>query len=121
MILRENRFPQRREPTNMGKFTIRRWRLVSVLSVLIALAIFACPSYTSFPAAAAKSQINLGDLKQQLLQYKQSGAYDRDIATTLGEAQRYIEQHAGQGSKTAIILDIDETSLSNWPEMQAND
>src|SRR5262249_26114126 len=23
--------------------------------------------------------------------------------------------------KTAVVLDIDETSLSNWPEMQAND
>jgi len=105
----------------MDKSKTLRWRSAFVLPVLIALAIFASPSYTSFPAAAAKSQINLGDLKQQLLQYKQSGAYDRDVAATLADAQRYVEQHAGQGSKTAIILDIDETALLNWPEMQAND
>jgi len=64
---------------------------------------------------------NLGVLKQQITEYKRSGAYDRDVASVLSNAQAYVTRRAPLVRKPAIVLDIDETSLSNWPEIQAND
>ena len=72
-------------------------------------------------AGLAKEPLYIGDLKQQINEYKRSGAYDRDIATVIKKAQTYIDHRAAAVSKPAIVLDIDETSLSNWPQIQAND
>ena len=72
-------------------------------------------------AGLAKEPLNIGDLKQQINDYKRSGAYDRDIAAVIKKAQAYIEHRVPAVSKPAIVLDIDETSLSNWPQIQAND
>lgn len=72
------------------------------------------------PAQAA-APANLGELKRQLVEYQQSGAYDRDVAAMLAAAKAFVEQRAGQVTKPAIVLDVDETALSNWPEILAND
>jgi acid phosphatase len=69
----------------------------------------------------AQRPANLGDLKRQVTEYKRSGAYDRDVAAVLETARQYVEKRAPMVKKSAIVLDIDETSLSNWPEIQAND
>ncbi len=58
-------------------------------------------------------RINLGQLKNQLAFYACSGAYDSDLNKVLGAASAYVAQRAAQVSKPAIVLDIDETSLSN--------
>jgi predicted secreted acid phosphatase len=36
-------------------------------------------------------------------------------------ARAYVEGRAGEVNKPALVLDIDETSLSNWPNIKAND
>ena len=64
---------------------------------------------------------NLGDLKQQIREYKRSGGYDRDLAAVAAAAQAYVGQRAGEVTKPALVLDIDETSLSNWPVLEADD
>ena len=43
-----------------------------------------------------------------------------DIAYVDGRAQKFIASHSS-GTKLALVLDIDETALSNWSEMAAND
>lgn len=73
------------------------------------------------PASEPAQPPNLGDLKAQVLAYKNSGGYERDLAAVAGTAKAYIEAHAAEVSKPALVLDIDETSLSNWPEIIAND
>jgi predicted secreted acid phosphatase len=80
----------------------------------------------SFFVAAARpatthEPLNLGDLKRQLTAYKNSGAYDRDVAAALVKARQYVEKRASMVPKPALVLDIDETSLSNWPQIIAND
>ena len=72
-------------------------------------------------SAAISRPANLGDLKQQITEYKRSGGYDRDVATVLENARVYVSRRAPLVRKPAMVLDIDETSLSNWPEIQAND
>ena len=57
--------------------------------------------------------INLGQLKRQVYFYACSGAYDSELTTVLADAQSYVEKRAAEVSKSALVLDIDETSLSN--------
>ena len=38
----------------------------------------------------------------------------------VSRAQAWMQQQAASAARPAIVLDIDETSLSNWPAYQAN-
>jgi predicted secreted acid phosphatase len=64
---------------------------------------------------------NLADAKSRITQYKRSGAYDRDVAAAVRKAQEFVGHRAPMVRRPALILDIDETALSNWPQIQAND
>lgn len=69
---------------------------------------------------------NLSLIKSALRQYVQSGDYARDIAAVVREAEAYLSARVakpdaqGQG-KLAIVLDIDDTALSTWANLAAND
>jgi predicted secreted acid phosphatase len=65
--------------------------------------------------------INRGQLKQQLYFYACSGADDSEITKVLADAQGYVEKRASEVSKPVLVLDIDETSLSNLPQELASD
>jgi len=65
--------------------------------------------------------INLGQLKNQLYFYACSGAYDGDLNKVLADARAYVAARAGEVQKPAVVLDIDETSLSNLPVELADD
>src|SRR5262245_3012098 len=93
--------------------------LVAALAVSPAAAAGACRPAVPLPAATQPP--NLGVLKLQLLEYKCLGDYDRDFAEVIARARSYVEQRAGEVAKPAIVLDIDETSLSNWPHILVND
>jgi len=69
------------------------------------------------PGAVSASPANPEQLARQLIEYQRSGAYDRDVAAMIGQARTYIDGRAGQVTRPAIVLDIDETSLSNLPEI----
>jgi hypothetical protein len=64
--------------------------------------------------------INVGILKPYLVQYR-CAAYDDDVRKVLIQAWDWIAQHVGEFDKPALVLDIDETSLSNWEEIFHND
>ena len=77
---------------------------------------------TSQPQAIDVTQpLNLGQLKLQLYFSACSGAYDSDLNKVLSDARSYLEKRASEVSKPALVLDIDETSLSNLPQKLAND
>jgi acid phosphatase len=63
--------------------------------------------------------LNIDKVKDVLLAY-QAENYDGDVAAVFAAARAYIEGRAGQVSKPALVLDIDETSLSNWSNLKAN-
>jgi HAD superfamily, subfamily IIIB (Acid phosphatase) len=71
------------------------------------------PAIKDFP-------VNIDDVKTALRNYRFS-FYDDDIAAVVDSARRYVERRAPQVSKPAVVLDIDETSLSNWDNIAAND
>jgi HAD superfamily, subfamily IIIB (Acid phosphatase) len=73
------------------------------------------------PTRAPASFPNLGEFKTTLVQYHESGAYLRDLAAVDVQAERYILQRGAGLNHAAVVLDIDETSLSNWREIIADD
>ena len=86
-----------------------------------AFALAACASAGPAPAPHAAIPQNLGLLKRELVVFYESGAYERALAAVTEEATAWIVERAPQVERPAIVLDIDETSLSNWPQMRAND
>ncbi|WP_246091413.1 HAD family acid phosphatase [Swingsia samuiensis] len=70
--------------------------------------------------AYAKPPENISDVVSAAIAYHDSGAYQRDFADVVGQAQQWIKEQAGKVIKPAIVLDIDETTLSNWEELRAN-
>lgn len=88
------------------------------LALVVALA-GACA--TAAPAPPRPAPIpSLADAKRQVGEYVSSGRYETDIAAVVAEAREYLNRGIG-GARLAIVLDIDETALSNVPALRAND
>jgi acid phosphatase len=71
---------------------------------------------------------NLGQLKTRLLAYHDckggDGCYETDLKRQSDLAIAYLERRVAKGrpgDKLALVLDIDETSLSNWEEEKQDD
>jgi len=69
---------------------------------------------------------NLATIKAQIRQYHESGRYIKDVAAVAEKAQAAMERavqesSANNGGKLAVVFDIDETLLSNYPWILEND
>ena len=69
---------------------------------------------------ASHAPMNLSAETALLRNYYDSGRYMADIAYVDGRAEKFLARCLS-GRKLALVLDIDETALSNWPEMAADD
>lgn len=72
----------------------------------------------------AQEPLNLSTAKADVLRYVDSGEYARDLAGVAREIESWIVERAAQrkpGERLALVLDIDETTLSNLPHMRAQD
>jgi predicted secreted acid phosphatase len=69
--------------------------------------------------AAPPPLLNIGTVKDLLLEYHQK-YYDIDVAAVFDSAQKFVEQNATRSKRPALVLDIDETSLTNWPNLLAD-
>lgn len=79
-----------------------------------------CPPQTQVHLPQAPPPpLNIDKVKEVLLAY-QAKDYDGDVAAVFTAARAYVERRAGEVSKPALVLDIDETSLSNWANIKAN-
>jgi acid phosphatase len=78
------------------------------------------PSIPQVDGSIAKG-FNIDTYKRQLTKYHDDGKYNDDIAAVMADATRYVESRAEQVRWPAIVLDIDETSLSNWENLKADD
>ncbi len=83
---------------------------------LLSICLLACPpSY-------AKEPKNLDVTKAHLISYYDSGEYQKDQAKVIDKAMQYLKTRLNnpvKNKKLALILDIDETSLSNYADMHA--
>ena len=63
--------------------------------------------------------INIDMHKEQLLAYH-AGNYDADMSLVMADAGAYVAKRSEEVKWPAVVLDIDETSLSNWANIKAN-
>jgi len=59
-------------------------------------------------------------IQRAIADYIDSGRYQADVANVVAHARGWLEQRAPTVKRPAIVLDIDETSLSNWPAYRVN-
>lgn len=64
---------------------------------------------------------NVGDAKIAATAYRSSGKYDRDLDRVSAAAGAWIALRAPQVSKPAVVFDIDDTLLTNWEVIKADD
>lgn len=91
------------------------------------LALLAGPGLPEAPkigpdvVTVASQPVNVGDAATAALAYHASGAYAQGLAQVAKEASAWIARRAPQVTKPALVLDIDETALSNWTIIERDD
>ncbi|MBR0936213.1 HAD family acid phosphatase [Bradyrhizobium jicamae] len=104
----------------------RRSRLVAA-AVVAMLAIAPCAAIADECPAMPPNHIpdapppplNIDNVKARLTDYHDN-FYLADVAAVFGVAQMFIDSYSGQAQSPAIVFDIDETSLTNWPNLAAD-
>lgn len=86
-----------------------------LLPALLALLLAGCAA-----PPPVDPNFNFGDARTRLMAYEASGRYMADVARADAVALDYIRAEAPKVKNPAIVLDIDETSLSNWPALAVN-
>lgn len=72
-------------------------------------------------AGCAHRPTPLYEAERAVAEYIDSGLYLRDVEAVVEEAMEFIATRAAvQSSNLAVVLDIDETALSNWPAYKLN-
>ena len=98
-----------------------------VALVVGALITFAPTAHAEPPAPPAPivpppvQPANIGDLKFAAIDYYNSGAYLTDLQIAAAPAIAWINDEAPRADRPAVVFDIDETALSNWEGLKAND
>jgi predicted secreted acid phosphatase len=64
--------------------------------------------------------LNLGTIKKLLLDYH-AMHYNDDVAAVFESAKEFVKQNAARSKRPALVMDLDETSLTNWPNLAADD
>jgi predicted secreted acid phosphatase len=82
------------------------------------------PTATGLPQLGATGTVGAGELVKAVRDYHDSGQYDRDLVAVDSDARGYLEAKLASWPpnskrKPAIVLDIDETSLSNYTGLLA--
>lgn len=75
----------------------------------------------------AKPPQNLTCAKNAVIQYYKSGEYEKDVDVVVQDAMRYLNKRIAENKvlakpeTLAVILDIDDTALSNFPTKHKHD
>jgi acid phosphatase len=94
-----------------------KWLTIAALALQIGGC--AATGTPSTPPVAAVP--NLAEAKRHVSEYVDSGRYDADVAAVAEQARTFLEARVQRPGKLAIVVDIDETALSNLPSIRAND
>ncbi len=108
--------------TLTGKRT-RRTALIVQAMIPFAVALLpSCATTEQSGFTTVSSQpANVGDAGTAALAYHNSGAYDRGLQVVASQAASWIKARAVSAHQPALVLDIDETALSNWEIIRRDD
>jgi predicted secreted acid phosphatase len=99
-----------------------RMRRASVLNVRkMASATVLATAFGLVGCATSHTPENIHFAKDRLNTYHQSGGYDADVGKLGAQAEAYLQTRLANPGKFAVVFDIDETTLSNFPALKAND
>lgn len=93
--------------------------------IMKTLAVISCTALFFSPVFAEPANLSL--VKKEIQVYHDSGLYEKELAQVIAQARGYIVKEALANSqsrnpkKLAVVLDIDETSLSNYDKMVKRD
>jgi predicted secreted acid phosphatase len=81
---------------------------VAALATLLAIALLATPAAATEPRAPASPE--------EIVRYHDSGEWDRDTTEATDRARAFLTERLDSGmiARPAIVLDIDDTSLSSY-------
>ncbi|MBV8867028.1 MAG: HAD family acid phosphatase [Acidobacteriaceae bacterium] len=96
-------------------------RLVVLAAIALSAGSLIRPLSETATVGVSSQPQNVGDAKIAALAYHDSGAYDRDLGSVAGQAERWLVSRAKQVVRPALVLDIDETALSNWEIIKLDD
>jgi predicted secreted acid phosphatase len=102
----------------------RRWTRWSALAAfLIGAGGCASPGLSVSPSEphTVVATPSLVEAKREVGAYVDSGRYEAELAAMVDQARAFLESRVPRGGKLAIVLDVDETALSNLPSLRAND
>lgn len=71
--------------------------------------------------SVASQPVNVGDAGIAALSYHASGAYRLGLEEVALKARDWLDTRARQAKRPALVLDIDETALSNWEIIERDD
>jgi predicted secreted acid phosphatase len=97
-----------------------KFRRIVQLVVLGLLASCTTSEQSTF-ITLGRQPTNVGDAKMAALTYHDSGAYDRDLRVVANQAASWIVERAPSARQSALVLDVDETALSNWEIIKLDD
>jgi acid phosphatase len=96
--------------------------IVRLVSVALAAALLAACATTGAQSPPSVATVpSLVEAKREVSAYVESGRYEADITAVVAQARAFLESRAQRGGKLAIVVDIDETALSNLPSLRVND
>jgi predicted secreted acid phosphatase len=92
----------------------------ALLAVLAVALLSACATHPSGVRLAGGRTIpNLSDIKHDIVQYHASGQWASDLRAVAADAQVALDERRPTAVRPAIVFDIDDTLLSNYPIQQA--
>jgi acid phosphatase len=72
-------------------------------------------SLLSILCGGCSTYSNLSEYKAELIQYHNSGRYEREIAQAIKPAVRHLTRRSVRpNGRLAVVLDLDDTALSDW-------
>ncbi len=98
----------------------RRWTLWSVVAASL-IGAAGCASTGPSVSPSTPQPPSLVEVKREVSTYVDSGRYEAEVSAVVDQAAAFLESRVPRGGKLAIVLDIDETALSNLPSLRAND
>jgi acid phosphatase len=60
------------------------------------------------------------ETQQAVARYVDSGRYAADVGGVVAQAQAWLEKRAPAVARPAIVVDVDDTALSNWAAYRVN-
>lgn len=103
-----------------------RWMMARVVALVMIAGIAPPPAafaqtVNGLFVAPPAQPLNVGDAIRAAAAYHASAAYERDLSAVTRAAIAWINDAAPHSPRPAVVLDIDETALSNWEVIRRDD